>query len=195
MLELFRSWVTPVAVKSRVLRRSELFNTLDGLFMNTYVTNWYESRVCLWNGLPSNYFTYWLVQKTVNQVRKLTFIVNFSLLTAFSAAFLTFPTIDKYWGGWLSCRNRFNIRRYLRSVLALFVASTEFRHWINVLESQGGFLLSLFSRIRSCFTTKPPKRYIFHPCSSLFDYVDVAWVEAGCCKELRTENTRRHFGF
>ena len=166
MLELFCSWVTPVAVKSRALRRSELFNTLDEHFMNTYVTNWYESRVCLWNGPPSNYFTYWLVQNTVNQVRKLTFIVNFSLLMAFFATFLTFPAIDKYWGGWLSCRNRLNIQIYLRSVLALFLASTEFRRWINVLESKGGFPLSLFSRIRSCFTTKPPKRYIFHPCSS-----------------------------
>ena len=132
---------------------------------------------------------YWLVQNTVNQVRKLTFIVNFSLPHGvFRYISYLFDTIDKYWGVWLSCRNRLNIQRYLRSVLALFVASTEFRRWINVLESQGGFPLSLFSRIRSRFTTKPPKRYIFHPCSSLFDYVDVGWVEAGCCKELRNEN-------
>ena len=47
----------------------------------------------------------------------------------------------------------------------LLATGGEFRRWINVLDPSGGFPLTLFSRIRSCLTTKRPKHYIFHSCS------------------------------
>ena len=78
----------------------------------------------------------------------------------------------------------------------LLATGGEFRRWIDVLDPSGGFPLTLFSRIRSCLTTKRPKHYIFHSCSCRLTLSMLRWLKlTRVLQRAQNRKSTKAFGF